>query len=45
MPAAAWWTLAILAMVGLFAACVIVVAVGLRVLENVLARRRQGLPE
>jgi hypothetical protein len=45
MPAAVWWTIAILSMVGMFAACVIVVAVGLRVLENALARRRQRLPE
>jgi hypothetical protein len=40
MPAAAWWILAIAAMVGMFAACVILVAVALRVFENALARRR-----
>ena len=41
MPAAVWWILAIGAMVGLFAACVVVVAVGLRLLESAFARRRQ----
>jgi hypothetical protein len=41
MPAAVWWVLAIGAMVGMFAVCVVVVAVGLRVFENALARRRQ----
>jgi hypothetical protein len=41
MATAVWWVVAVGAMVGLFAACVILVAVGLRVLENVLARRRQ----
>ena len=40
MPAALWWVLAIAAMVGIFAACVIVVALGLRLLESALARRR-----
>ena len=41
MPAAVWWILAIGAMVGMFCACVIVVALGLRVLENALARRQR----
>jgi small basic protein len=41
MATAVWWVVAVGAMVGLFAACVILVAVGVRVLENVLARRRQ----
>ena len=45
MPAAVWWTIAILAMAGMFAACVIAVAIVLRVLENALAKRRQRLPE
>jgi hypothetical protein len=41
MPAAVWWVIAVGAMVGMFAACVILVAVGVRMLENALARRRQ----
>jgi hypothetical protein len=41
MPAVVWWILAFGAMVGLFAACVIAVAVGLRVLENALDRRQR----
>ena len=41
MPAAAWWFLAISAMVGLFVACVVVVTVGVRLLVLALARRRQ----
>lgn len=41
MATAVWWVVAVGAMVGTFAACVILVAVGVRVLENVLARRRQ----
>jgi hypothetical protein len=45
MPAAVWWTIAIVAMVGMFAACVIAVSVGLRLFENALARRRRRLPE
>lgn len=40
MPAVVWWILAIGAMVGMFAACVIVVAVGLRLFENAIARRQ-----
>ena len=40
MPAAIWWTLAIVAMAGMFAACVVIVALGVRLLERVLARRR-----
>jgi hypothetical protein len=45
MPAAMWWTLAIAAMVGMFAGSVVVVTVGIRLLEGMLARRRQGTPE
>lgn len=45
MPAAVWWTIAIAAMVGMFAACVLLVVAGVRVLENALARRRQRIPE
>lgn len=41
MPTAVWWVVAVGAMVGMFAACVLLVAVGVRVLENALARRRQ----
>lgn len=41
MPAAVWWTLAIGAMLAMFAACVLVVAVGVRMLERILVRRRQ----
>jgi hypothetical protein len=32
-------------MVGMFAACVVVVSVALRVMENARARRRQGTAE
>ena len=45
MPAAVWWVLAIAAMAGMFAACVIVVSVGLRALENARARRQQRATE
>jgi hypothetical protein len=41
MLTAIWMVLAIGAMVGMFAACVIVVAVAVRMLENALAKRRQ----
>jgi hypothetical protein len=37
---AIWTVLAVGVMVGMFAGCVIAVAVGVRVLENALARRR-----
>ena len=40
MATAVWTALAVAALVGMFAACVIVVAAGVRVLENLLARRR-----
>jgi heme exporter protein D len=36
-----WTTFAVAAMVGIFAACVIVVAVGVRILEGALAKRRR----
>jgi putative Ca2+/H+ antiporter (TMEM165/GDT1 family) len=45
MATAVWWVVAVGAMVGMFAACVILVAAGVRVLENVLARRRQRQSE
>jgi hypothetical protein len=41
MSTAIWTVFAGAAMVGIFAGCVMVVAVGVRVLENVVARRRQ----
>ncbi len=37
-----WTTFAVGTMVGIFAACVVVVAVGVRVLEGALAKRRKG---
>ncbi len=40
MEKAIWTVLATGALVGMFAACVIVVTVGVRWLEGVLARRR-----
>jgi heme exporter protein D len=42
MPAAVWLAFAVTAMVGIFVACVLVVAAGVRVLEGVLARRRRN---
>jgi hypothetical protein len=41
MALAVWTVLALAALVGMFAACVIVVAAGIRVLEGVLAKRRE----
>jgi len=40
MAGAVWMVFAIAAMLGMFAACVAVVAAGVRVLENFLAKRR-----
>jgi hypothetical protein len=39
-----WTGLAIVAMAGMFATCVIVVAAGIRVLEGALAKRRGPPP-
>jgi hypothetical protein len=39
MSTAIWTFLAVMGMAALFAACVLAVVVGLRVLENVLGRR------
>jgi hypothetical protein len=44
MVKAIWTALALAAMAGLFAACVIVVAAAVRVLENALAKRRGEPP-
>ena len=41
MLTAIWTLFAVAVMVGVFAACVIVVAVGIRVLEGWLARRQR----
>jgi hypothetical protein len=41
MSAAVWMTFAIGAMLGIFAGCVVVVAAGVRVLENFLAKRHR----
>jgi hypothetical protein len=41
MSTAVWTVFAVAAMVGLFAGCVLVVVVGVRMLENVLEKRRQ----
>jgi chloramphenicol 3-O-phosphotransferase len=41
MAAVIWMILAIGTMAAVFAGCVVVVAVGVRVLEDVLAKRRQ----
>ena len=41
MLTAVWTVFAGAAMVGIFGACVIAVVVGVRVLEGVVARRRQ----
>jgi hypothetical protein len=41
MLTAIWMVLAISAMAGMFASCVVAVVVGVRVLENMLARRRR----
>jgi hypothetical protein len=41
MSTAIWTVLAVAALGGIFATCVVVVAAGVRVLENALARRRQ----
>jgi hypothetical protein len=40
MSTAVWTVFAVGAMVAIFAGCVIAVAAGVRVLENLLARRR-----
>lgn len=42
MSTAIWTLLAVIGMVGLFAACVLAVVVGIRVLENVLAKRSRN---
>jgi hypothetical protein len=42
MSTAVWTVFAVGAMVGIFAACVIMVAAGVRLLETVLAKRRKG---
>jgi hypothetical protein len=41
MAAAIWMVLAVATMVGIFAACVVVVVAGVRVLENALAKHRE----
>ena len=41
MSTAVWTVFAVGAMVGIFAGCVIVVATGVRMLEGVMAKRRQ----
>ena len=40
MATVVWTGFAIAAMAGMFAACVVAVVVGVRVLENALAKRR-----
>ena len=40
MAAAAWMAFAVAAMVGIFAGCVIAVAVGIRMIEAVREKRR-----
>ena len=42
MSTAVWTVFAVGAMVGIFAGCVVVVVVGVRALENALAKRRQN---
>jgi hypothetical protein len=42
MATAVWTVLAIGAMTGMFVACILAVTVGVRLLENRLARRRQN---
>ena len=44
MSTAVWTAFAVVAMVGMFAGCVIVVTAGVRALENALARRRGRTP-
>jgi hypothetical protein len=41
MSTAVWTVLAVGAMIGIFAGCVIVVAAGVRVLEGAVTRRRE----
>lgn len=41
MATAVWTVLALAALAGMFVACVVVVATGIRVLEGVLAKRRE----
>ena len=41
MSTAVWTVLAVTAMVAIFGACVAAVVVGVRILENALARRRE----
>jgi hypothetical protein len=41
MSTVVWTAFAAVAMAGIFAGCVLVVAAGVRVLENALAKRRQ----
>ena len=40
MSTAVWTVFAVGAMVGIFAACVVAVAVGVRLIESALAKRR-----
>ena len=40
MSTAVWTVFAVVAMVGIFASCVVVVAAGVRVLENAIVKRR-----
>jgi hypothetical protein len=42
MSTAVWTVFAVGAMVGIFAACVVVVAAGVRLLESAVAKRRKG---
>jgi hypothetical protein len=41
MSTAVWTVFAVAAMAGIFAGCVVVVAAGVRVLENAIVKRRQ----
>jgi hypothetical protein len=42
MSTAVWTVLAVVAMIGIFAACAIMVVVGVRMLEAVIAKRRRS---
>jgi len=44
MSTAVWTVLAVGGMVGMFAACVVVVAAGVRVLEGAVMKRRRKPP-
>ncbi len=41
MSTAVWTVFAVGAMIGIFAGCVVAVVIGVRVLEHLLAKRRQ----